>query len=97
MKIARNIMIGAVIGAAVSLLDRETRHSLKEVWVQRGKLIRQLPERIHECHESIGQLAEDVVYTAEKIKEVAEKTPEMIEWVKESYDAIKHKDLRLKK
>ncbi|MBB5325000.1 gas vesicle protein [Anoxybacillus tepidamans] len=89
MKLWKNVMIGAALGAAVSLLDRETREALKTVWRQREEWVRRLPEQMRQCRQSLETLTEDVIYTAEKIKVIAEKTPEMIEWMKETYDMIK--------
>lgn len=71
------MVIGAALGAAVSLFDRKTRDSLKIAWQQRT-------ERVNQFCESL----ETVVYTAKKIKDIAETTPKMIEWMEETYRVI---------
>ncbi|WP_199426361.1 YtxH domain-containing protein [Thermaerobacillus caldiproteolyticus] len=81
-KLWRNVMIGAAIGAAISLFDRDVRASL---WQHRTDDIRQLRQRIQQYRQSLESLREDVIFTAEKIKEIAEKTPEIIEILKETY------------
>jgi gas vesicle protein len=79
-KLWKGIMIGAAIGAAISLLDRETRKML----VENGKraknkfghflkdpvnIAENVNQHVHKCRQSLEQLSEDISFIAGKIKE----------------------------
>jgi gas vesicle protein len=105
-KLWKGIMIGAAIGAAISLLDRETRKML----VENGKraknkfghflkdpvnIAENVNQHVHKCRQSLEQLSEDISFIAGKIKEINEKTPEVIGFVKETFVRRKDDDPQL--
>jgi gas vesicle protein len=101
-KLWKGIMIGATIGAAISLLDQETRKML----VENGKRVKNklkdpvhiaqnVNQHVHKCRQSLEQLSEDILFIAGKIKEITEKTPEVIELVKEIFVRRKDDDPQL--
>jgi gas vesicle protein len=101
-KLWKGIIIGAAIGASISLLDQETRKML----VENGKRVKNklkdpvhiaknVNRHVHKCRQSLEQLSEDISFIAGKIKEINEKTPEVIEFVKETFIRRKDDDSQL--
>ncbi|RAK19190.1 hypothetical protein B0I26_107109 [Anoxybacillus vitaminiphilus] len=100
-KVWKGIMIGAAIGAAMSLLDQEIRkklgadnklaHFLKDP----VHIVEKVSQHIHKCRQSLEQLSEDISFIADKIKEINEKTPEVLELVKETFARRKDDDPQL--
>jgi gas vesicle protein len=98
-KLWKRMMIGAAIGAAISLFDRETRKTLAENTKHVKKKLEYLinepvnvAERInkqmHEYRQSLEQLLDDLSFIVGKIKEIKEKTPEVIEFFKETKETF---------
>jgi gas vesicle protein len=95
-KLWKGIMIGAAIGAVISLLDQETRKMLRaknklEHFLKAPvNIAENINQHVHKCRQSLEQLSEDISFIAGKIKEINEKTPEVIELVKETF--VRRKD-----
>jgi gas vesicle protein len=98
-KLWKRMMIGAVIGAAFSLLDRETRKSLVEsgkntkkkleyLIQEPAKFIESVHKQVNQCRQSLERLSEDVTFMVAKVKEIKEKTPEVIEFAKETKESL---------
>ncbi|MBA2872549.1 gas vesicle protein [Anoxybacillus calidus] len=100
-KLWKGIMIGAAIGAAMSLLDQETRKMLRaknklEYFLKDlVNMAENVNQHVHKCRQSLEQLSEDISFIAEKIKEINEKTPEVIGFVKETFMRRKDDDSQL--
>lgn len=75
----KNILIGAAVGAAFSLLSKNGE--------KQSRL--SLPMRLKQWRRSVEEMAEDVEFMMEKVKDIVEKTPEVIEIVKEVYNRKK--------
>lgn len=98
-KMLDGMLIGASIGAVVSLLDKETRTTV----INNGNLVKnktvkimknpemikvRVRETIHSVLTTIEQVSEDVSYLAGKVNELTETTPAVIEVVREVKESI---------
>ena len=98
-KMLEGMLFGAVIGAAVSLFDKETR----ETAIKNGKLISgktidvlknpevvtgKIRNNIRAIRTTIDEVTEDIKFFSLKVNELNEKTPEMVEMVKETKEAF---------
>lgn len=102
-KLWSNILIGAAIGAAVSLLDKQTRDSVmengkraagktKEFLQNPGIVVDKVNEKVENFRATIEQAREEYEYFAEKVNELRETTPQLIEMVKETKEAFVKED-----
>ncbi|PLS14729.1 hypothetical protein CVD28_26510 [Bacillus sp. M6-12] len=93
------MLYGAMAGAAISLLDRNTRQSMMQGSrnTARGiqmavrhpnSILNQLREATSTLRSTIEQVSDDVVFIAEQINEVKDITPQMAAVVKETKDAF---------
>ena len=105
-KMVEGMLIGAVIGAAVSLFDKETR----DIAIRNGKVLTsktidiiknpevvtgKIRDNIRMVRTTIDEVTEDIQFLATKVHELNEKTPEMIEMIndtKEAFSKTLHRD-----
>ncbi|WP_442598072.1 YtxH domain-containing protein [Neobacillus sp. D3-1R] len=98
-KFWKGMVAGAVAGAALSLLDRETRQAVGEKCSKASKSISyvlthpkeiatNIKEKTNEWKSTVQQMNEDFTYIMDKIEEVRELTPEVTEMVKETKEAF---------
>jgi gas vesicle protein len=101
-KMVEGMLIGAVIGAAISLFDKETResflHTSKRVSKKTVDVLRNpqgytelVKDQFNTVRTTIEQVAEDVRIVTSKVNEIVETTPELVDAVKDTKDAIIHK------
>ncbi len=98
-KLVESMLIGAAIGAVVSLFDKDTRETV----IQNGKAVSRksaeiiknpevvtgkIKDNIRMVRSTINEITEDVQFLATKVNELNEKTPEMIGMIKETKDAF---------
>lgn len=95
----KGIVLGAIAGGAISLLDRETRKSVVES-CKRGtkevsyylshpnEIAEQIREKTHKLRTTVEQVSEDVTYIAEKVEELREVTPSVAGLVKDTKEAF---------
>ncbi|MBD8069934.1 YtxH domain-containing protein [Bacillus sp. PS06] len=99
-KMVQGMMIGALVGAAISLFDRKTREEFventKRVSEKTVDLIKHpqqvtsaVKENIHEVRTTFEQLSDDLRFLSSKMNELNETTPEMISMIKETQEAFK--------
>jgi gas vesicle protein len=101
-KLVEGIVIGAIIGGAVSLFDKETRSSV----IQGSKKLKdktitliQHPERVTDTvkekyetiRTTIEQVSEDVSFVAGKVEKLKETTPQVMEIVNDTKEAFVEK------
>lgn len=98
-KFWKGMFVGAVAGAALSLLDRETRQAVGEKCGKATKNISyavthpkeiatSIKDKTKELKTTVQQMNEDLHYIMNKIEEVRDLTPEVTELVKETKEAF---------
>jgi gas vesicle protein len=101
-KMVEGMVIGAAIGAAISLLDKETReqflHTSKRVSKKAVEVMKNpqrytdlVKDQFNTVRTTVEQVAEDVRIVTSKVNEIVETTPEIVEAVKETKDVIANK------
>lgn len=101
-KLVEGIVIGAIIGGAVSLFDKETRSSviqgskkLKDkttTLIQHPELVTDtVKEKYETIRTTIEQVSEDVSFVAGKVEKLKETTPQVMEIVNDTKGAFVEK------
>ncbi|BFI97880.1 YtxH domain-containing protein [Priestia sp. Y58] len=101
-KLVEGIVIGAIIGGAVSLFDKETRSSviqgskkLKDKTtnlIQHPELVTDtVKEKYETIRTTIEQVSEDVSFVAGKVEKLKETTPQVMEIVNDTKEAFVEK------
>ncbi|WP_129705871.1 YtxH domain-containing protein [Priestia megaterium] len=101
-KLVEGIIIGAIIGGAVSLFDKETRSSviqgskkLKDkttTLIQHPELVTDtVKEKYETIRTTIEQVSEDVSFVAGKVEKLKETTPQVMEIVNDTKEAFVEK------
>ncbi|GAB1809768.1 YtxH domain-containing protein [Priestia megaterium] len=101
-KLVEGIVIGAIIGGAVSLFDKETRSSviqgskkLKDkttTLIQHPELVTDtVKEKYEIIRTTIEQVSEDVSFVAGKVEKLKETTPQVMEIVNDTKEAFVEK------
>ncbi|WP_077210882.1 YtxH domain-containing protein [Bacillus dakarensis] len=98
-KFFKGILMGAIAGGAISLLDRETRKSVVESCKKGTKevsyylshpteMAEQIRDKTSKLRTTVAQVSEDVTYIAEKVEELREVTPSVAGLVKDTREAF---------
>lgn len=93
------ILIGALVGAAVSMFDKQTRdHVIKgsrKLGAQVTKAVKNpkqtqeaIKEKLNEFKETVEHISEDVSFIAGKVDELREVTPQVFDIVKETKEVF---------
>lgn len=101
-KLVEGIVIGAIIGGAVSLFDKETRSSViqgsKKLKDKTTTLIKHpelvtdtVKEKYETIRTTIEQVSEDVSFVAGKVEKLKETTPQVMEIVNDTKEAFVEK------
>ncbi|MFT4413865.1 YtxH domain-containing protein [Fredinandcohnia humi] len=101
-KMIESMVIGALIGAAVSLFDKDTResfiHTSKRVGKKTAQVLKDpgaysqlVKDQFNAVRTTVEQVAEDVRFVTTKVNELAEATPEIADLVKETKDVFTNK------
>ncbi|MDO6851094.1 YtxH domain-containing protein [Priestia megaterium] len=101
-KLVEGIVIGAIIGGAVSLFDKETRSSviqgskkLKDKTtnlIQHPELVTDtVKEKYETIRTTIEQVSEDLSFVAGKVEKLKETTPQVMEIVNDTKEAFVEK------
>lgn len=102
-KFMKGILIGAVVGGAISLLDKNTRTSVMSNCRQRKEKIltfmknpdivfNQLKDKTGEIKNTVGQVTEDITFITEKVTQLTELTPQVTSIVKETKEVFESND-----
>lgn len=90
------MLLGAIAGGAISLLDKHTRQTMKENVVTASKkvsyIVRNPGEITEKIRTAFEQVSEDITYITDKVEELRELTPQVKEIVKESKDSFSKSD-----
>ncbi|MGG0718115.1 YtxH domain-containing protein [Robertmurraya massiliosenegalensis] len=100
-KFWKGILLGAIAGGAISLLDRETRNSVvascksgaKNVThfvTHPGEVAEKLKNTTTQLRTTVEQVSEDVSFIAEKVEEIREVTPTVVGIVQDTKEAFTH-------
>jgi gas vesicle protein len=99
----RGMILGAIAGGAISLLDKPTRHIMKE-HVQRtsskvsyilrnpGEISEKVKETAEKIKTTYEQVSEDLSYITDKVEELREITPQVADILKETKDTFSKSD-----
>jgi gas vesicle protein len=96
-KLLTGMLVGALVGAAVSLLDKRTRQDV----VQSGKNVsskmkgyieqptifkNEVKQKIDNVKDTVQEVSEDISFINEKVKELKETTPSVVNMLQETRD-----------
>ncbi|WP_409304362.1 YtxH domain-containing protein [Peribacillus sp. SCS-155] len=95
----RALMLGALAGAAISLLDRTTRRSvmdnsmrymndMRSIVAHPDSALNQLKDMSSRLRTTIEQISQDVAFISAKMEEMKEIPPQVAHMVKETKDAF---------
>ncbi|MDR4945674.1 YtxH domain-containing protein [Neobacillus cucumis] len=99
----KGMLLGAIAGGALSLLDRNTREVMKENVKKTSESLGHLVCHPHEISNKVKGTAaklkstfeavsEDITYITEKVEELRELTPQVTELLKETKDTFTVED-----
>lgn len=97
----RGVFFGAMVGGAITLLDKETRSTVVGNVKRAGSnmayyiknpnvVVDQVKDTINHIKSTIEQVSDDVSFIAEKVEELKEMTPAVTEIVKDTQEAFHH-------
>ncbi|WP_203363875.1 hypothetical protein [Bacillus sp. REN10] len=91
MKFVAGVVIGAVVGGAISLTDRKTREEMNtwgkhvcELVKNREQLVHSSKEIMNLAKETYEQVNEDIGFIRDKVSNLKELTPQVKELVEET-------------
>ncbi|WP_299848083.1 YtxH domain-containing protein [uncultured Metabacillus sp.] len=96
-KLLTGMLVGAVIGAAVSLLDKRTREDviqsckkvsskMKGYIDQPTTLTTDVKKKIDEAKDIVQEVSDDLSFVNEKVKGLKETTPQVVNMIQETRD-----------
>lgn len=102
-KFWKGIVIGAIAGGAISMLDKETRQSVLEGVKQGTKeatylithpseTAEKVREKTQKLRATVEQVSEDVSFIAEKVEELREVTPAVVGIVNDTKEAFMNEE-----
>lgn len=102
----KGMVIGAVAGGALSLLDKDTRTAMKGNWqkVSHGaaalvknpsQIVNQVKQSAQNFKTSVEQVGEDLSFIAEKVEELRETTPQVTQLLKETKETFTKKEQKV--
>lgn len=95
----KGMLLGALAGGAISLLDKETRQAVVE-GIKKGKeevtyfithpneVAEQVRSKTQALRNTVEQVSEDVSFIAEKVEELKEVTPAVVGIVNDTKEAF---------
>ena len=94
-KLVRGIFVGALVGAAISLLDKRTRDDVIETSKNVSSKIKGYVEdptvltnevrgKFDTVKDTIQEVSEDITFINEKVKELKETTPQVMSLIQET-------------
>jgi gas vesicle protein len=102
-KFLKGMLWGALAGGAISLLDKETRHALKENCQKTTRSVshfiknpdeftNQVKETALKLKTTVEEIGEDISFIASKVEELKETTPQVTRMLKETKDTFSKKE-----
>lgn len=101
-KLVRGIALGALLGAAVSLLDKTTRdeviHSgkklknkLKNYMDNPSSFTEEFKQKVVCVKDTVQEVSEDISFITEKVKEIKDATPQVLGIIQETKERFTQK------
>ncbi|MGN1400346.1 MAG: YtxH domain-containing protein [Bacillus sp. (in: firmicutes)] len=98
-RLMQGVLVGALAGAAISMLDRDTRESVmngcKNSYKRTKTLIQNpeytvgnLKEKTNRIKHTVESITEDVMYISGKLQEIKDVPPQVASVVKETKEAF---------
>ena len=95
----KGMLIGAIAGGAISLLDKQTREAMKEnvqktsskvAYIVRnpGEISEKVKGTAAKIKTTFDQVSEDISYITDKVEELKELTPQVTDILKETKDSF---------
>jgi len=95
----KGMLIGAIAGGAISLLDKQTREAMKEnvqktsskvAYIVRnpGEISEKVKGTAAKIKTTFDQVSEDISYITDKVEELKELTPQVTDILKETKDTF---------
>ncbi len=82
-KFVKGMLIGALVGGALTLLDKETREDVlkkgKNLWENLGETVKNPKETVGKIKGKVEQIKENYVELRDELKVLAEKANEFME------------------
>ncbi|MEH7307993.1 YtxH domain-containing protein [Neobacillus drentensis] len=102
----RGMILGAIAGGAISLLDKHTRERMKEnvqntttkvsyVFRNPGEITDKVKETAEKLKTTVKQVSEDISYITDKVEELRELTPQVSDMLKETKETFSKSDEEL--
>lgn len=102
-KFWKGMLLGALAGGALSLLDKQTRVVMKEncqkaasgaasIIKNPRKVTGQIKETAQKVRSTVEQVGEDLAFIAEKVEELRETTPQVTKMIKETKETFAKND-----
>ncbi len=99
----RGMLLGALAGGAISLLDKQTREVMKEnvqktttkvtyILKNPGEITDKVKETAEKFKTTVKQVSEDISYITDKVDELREITPQVTDILKETKDTFSKSD-----
>ncbi|MGM0875958.1 MAG: YtxH domain-containing protein [Bacillota bacterium] len=94
-KLLTGMLVGALVGAAVSLLDKRTRQDvvksgknvsskIKGYIEQPTTFTNEVKQKIYDVKDTVQEVSEDISFLNEKMKELKETTPQVVNMLQET-------------
>jgi gas vesicle protein len=94
-KLLTGMLVGALVGAAISLLDRCTRQDVVECGKNASSKIKgyvrepasltnEVKQKIVDVKDTFQEVSEDISFINEKVKELKETTPQVVNLLQET-------------
>lgn len=95
----KGIILGALAGGAISLLDKPTRNavasnckkatkSVAHMIQNPGEVVDKVKTTSEQVRQTIEQVSDDIFFIKEKVEELTEATPHVVNVVKETKDVF---------
>ncbi|MDQ0231652.1 YtxH domain-containing protein [Metabacillus malikii] len=98
-KLLKGMVIGAIVGAAVSMFDKNTRQavlqssksmcsSLTQYVKQPTKLTTDVKRKVDTVRDTVQEVSDDLAFINEKVNELKESSPHVIHMLQETKDKL---------
>lgn len=104
-KLLTGMLVGALVGAAVSLLDRRTRQDVVACGKNASSKIKgyikeptsftnEVKQKVEDVKDTVQEVSEDISFINEKVKVLKETTPQIVSLLQESKERFISKHQR---
>ncbi|WP_243291629.1 YtxH domain-containing protein [Bacillus sp. FJAT-47783] len=101
-KLLKGLFVGAAVGTAIALLDKQTRKETLEKGKQAADCMKQyidhpslvtdiLKEKMSEVKDTIKEVSDDLTFMKDKVNELKELTPQVIDIIEETREKLRNR------